>query len=340
MPSNDPRITRPTHQDRVAYATNIAEMAPWLSSDGAFDRHRALAACRLAKLLAYSIPNLLELPPPFQSRLRVEVVAASSIDADPYIRDSSLVAKLLGYSGTLSFERSDFAHVDDPAPIMLFLLPYLCESHEGFARARQSGSLMIGLASNRLIAGLQSVYLSFLGIGDTFPVDCGLGDAVEYTSNPADTMRYGWVLRPAIRHLNSDALLNVEAHIDEIGESLRSMHPLAGSVVSIGDQTLYVGHDGRSISATSRQLAFVRPVGESLYDVELFPVAASDRPFSASGLVQQGCAVDSLLKDAFRGAYSNGEPRWSDAKVVARSLPAVSMEYAFQSARHFLFNDE
>lgn len=325
-----------THQDRIAYATTSEEMTSGVAIEGPDARLRLLAACRLAKLLAYGIPNLEELSRIAKGRLHVEVSAAPDVNVAPYIRDPDVVAKLLGFRGEIIFEYGDPTLLDDPAPIVLFLLPKMCEGHEGFRRAAQAQSLLIGLAGDRLNAGLQGLFLQFSGYGHCVPIDCVLGDAIERSDHPAETMRYGWCMQQFFRSaLNSEALINLEGQIDTIGlTGFNKLHPLAGSVVRIGEQVLYVGHNEFSLSVTSQQLALCRPAGDGLYDVAVLPGAVSRQPFSAAGLVQMGAAADLEIQSLLRIQYQGKLPDWNTASVVETAKPAVSLDHSWQPLRH------
>jgi hypothetical protein len=311
-------------------------MSSELVIEGPDAQHRLFAACRLAKLLAYGIPNLDELSDIAQGRLHIEVVAAPGVNVAAYMRDSDIVAKLLGFRGKIIFEYGDPSLAEDPAPIVLFLLPKLCEGHEGFRRAARAESLMVGLSGDRLQAGLQGLFLQFSGFGVCVPIDCVLGDAVERSDHAANTMRFGWCMQQFFRSaLNSEALINLEGHIDTIGlTGFDNLHALAGSVVRIGEQVLYVGHNGHSLSVTSQQLALCRPAGDRLYDVAVLPGSVSNQVFTAAGLLQSGAAVDHQIFSLMSSHYKGKPPDWKTATVVETAKPAVSLNHSWQSFRH------
>jgi hypothetical protein len=301
---------------------------------------RTFAACRLAKLLAYVIPDMDALPPQVSDRLPIEVVAQDGVDISPYVRDPGIVARLLGYRGEIAFEVAPRRNA--PSPILLCLFPRIQEGHEAVARAARAGSLIIGLSGNRLFAGLQGLYFHFSGTGCCVPVDGILDDVIERSTNPADTMRYGWCFGalPDPKTLRSESLLMIEDQIDAIREiGVDRIHPLAGSVVRIGDYVLYVGPDGQSLCVTTGQLALCRPVADRLYDVGLLPQVVGTTT-NVGAVISMGAAVDHQLRHAYWQHYSGRAPSWAEASMAAEAMPAISVESEWQSARHLVFSDD
>lgn len=335
---NDPRKVRPTRQDQVAYACTVEEMPAHPQVTGPDAVRRTLAACRVAKLFAYAVPDFASLPPEARS-LPVKVVAQPGVEVGPYVRDPTLVAAILGYQGTITFDVGSAAKPDRYYPIVLFLLRSLHEQHPEVGLAVRAESLVVGFAPTRLIAGLQGLFLQFSGAGNCMPVDLGLGAVEASERSLDDTMRFGWCLGPLRTRLNSEALITLEGQVDGLAaEDL--LHPLAGSVVRIGGHEVYVGAGGKCVFLSSGHLGFCRQHSDGRYDLAQLSHQGWTPAIPIENVVSMGCAADLHLQGSFRHFYGYKEPVWADASSVASAEPATSLDHVWQSGRHMIFRDD
>lgn len=334
----DPRVTRPTWQDKVAYATTIAEIPVDLGLTGPDAAQRTLNAARIAKLLAYAIPDLGQLQQIESKLITIRVVTQPGVNVAPYIRDPDLVARLLNWDGEFSFDLSSH-NPQEPPSVVLFLLPSLTETHPDVALAIESECLVIGLSGNRLIAGLQGLFLQFYGCGHCFPVECTLGGAADPVNDPLATMRHGWALGWPKAPLNSHALINLEGQVDEMDAGDLN-NPLAGSVVRIGEQVLYVGAGGRSACLKTGKLALCRAIGPQRYDVALLEPQVFKADLTPFPILSMGCAADLHLQQAIRSGYGYQRPAWKDGIIVETNQPALTLDHEFQCGRHIIFNHD
>lgn len=322
-----------THQDHLAFATDWREIANPATFDLAGilpgedpQNLRRITAVRIAKALAYSIPDFSKVTRSIC--LPIGVVAQHERDFEIYTRDPQAVAELLGV-GEVRYSR--LGEGVDPPAIVMFLLPTITENMEAFGAAQTYGALMVGFGATRLTASLQSLYAHFRGYGHANQFSCGLGAGLEHTPDEGGSMAHGWTVGPYPSSMQSDALITLEGQMDEAAETPDGLHPLAGSIVRLGSHEVYVHHSGAAVDLATGQIGRCTLTGSNTYDLHFFPVRLDGSPPSSPAeLVRMGAgpvdhAISQRLLDIFQGAL----PSFEDGDLAEQQVEASSMDDAW-----------